>query len=235
MATGDLQVFISYRRDDARAYAGWLAYCLEESFGQENVFIDVDRIDPGVDFMVAIEKAIRRSDVVLPLIGPSWLTLTGSDGARRIDAPDDPVRHEIEVALGLKRRLIPVLFDAARMPASADLPESIRPMARVNAHRMSHEGWRADLASLDALLRNAAAAKSAGSKLTGADIVRRVESGEGPSWVGRTGGVNGKAFQDDVRSGRWAEQSYEVRFGGDVPSKNWFSVDEFMRAVHGSE
>ena len=233
MATGDLQVFISYRRDDARAYAGWLAYCLEESFGAQNVFIDVDRIDPGVDFMEAIEKAIRRSDVVLPLIGPSWMTLTSSDGSRRIDDDDDPVRHEIEVALALKRRLIPVLFEQARMPAGADLPDSIRAMARVNAHRMTHEDWRADLASLEALLRQRAAEKVAGQKLTGSEIASRVQAGEAPKWVGRTGGLRGKTFQEDVRSGNWAEQPYEVRFGGDEPSKNWFSIDEFMKAIGG--
>jgi hypothetical protein len=185
--------------------------------------------------MEAIEKAIRRSDVVLPLIGPSWLTLTSADGSRRIDAPDDPVRHEIEVALALKRRLIPVVFEQTRMPAGADLPESIRPMARVNAHRMTHEGWRADLASLEALLRQRAAEKSAGQKLTGNEIVARVRSGEAPTWVGRTGGLRGKTFQEDVASGRWADQSYEVRFGGDEPSKNWFSIEEFVQAIDAVE
>jgi hypothetical protein len=47
-------IFISYRRDDARGYAGRLYDRLAGEFGRENVFIDVDALQPGDDFVDAL-------------------------------------------------------------------------------------------------------------------------------------------------------------------------------------
>ena len=51
-------IFISYRREDCAAHAGRLYDALSARFGEQNVFMDVDTIDLGTDFVVKIEQAI---------------------------------------------------------------------------------------------------------------------------------------------------------------------------------
>jgi len=41
------RVSVSYRREDAAAYAGRLRDCLSGELGSENVFIDVDGVAPA--------------------------------------------------------------------------------------------------------------------------------------------------------------------------------------------
>ena len=43
-------IFVSYRRHESRDFAGRLSDHLAERFGEGQVFIDVDTIEPGVDF-----------------------------------------------------------------------------------------------------------------------------------------------------------------------------------------
>ncbi len=52
------KIFISYRRDDSASQAGRLYDRLEGHFGQGQVFMDVDTIKPGVNFVEAVQQAI---------------------------------------------------------------------------------------------------------------------------------------------------------------------------------
>jgi hypothetical protein len=54
--------------------------------------------------------------VLLAVIGPTWLTVTDERGRRRLDDPDDIVRLEIEAALAREVRVIPILVEGAVMP-----------------------------------------------------------------------------------------------------------------------
>jgi hypothetical protein len=49
----DGQIFISYRRDDSSASAGRLCDRLSAHFAADQIFMDVDTLDPGVDFVKA--------------------------------------------------------------------------------------------------------------------------------------------------------------------------------------
>lgn len=51
-------IFISYRRQDSQSAAGRLADSLERRFGKAQIFRDVETIQPGVDFVEAIECAL---------------------------------------------------------------------------------------------------------------------------------------------------------------------------------
>ena len=64
--------------------------------------------------------------------------------SRRLDNPDDFVRIEIEAALQQDKRVIPVLVGEAQMPRGDQLPDTLRPFARRNAVRLTHERFRAD-------------------------------------------------------------------------------------------
>jgi hypothetical protein len=141
-------IFISYRRQDTGDFAGRLYDRLTHRFGQERVFIDVDTIEPGVDFAEAINQAVGTCEVLLAVIGPGWVTATGSDGHRRLDDPDDIVRLEVEAALERDVRVIPVLVGGAVMPQRGELPESLGRLARRNALSMRHESFNSDVARL---------------------------------------------------------------------------------------
>ena len=52
-----VKVFLEYRRDDARAYAGRLADRLRSHFGSDAVFMDIEAIQLGVDF---VESLVQR-------------------------------------------------------------------------------------------------------------------------------------------------------------------------------
>jgi hypothetical protein len=110
------RIFISYRREDCPAHAGRLYDNLSAHFGESSVFMDVDTLELGVDFVERIEQAVGSSDVVLALIGPHWLTCADANG-HRFDAPNDFVRLELEHGLARPdARVIPVLSRPLRCP-----------------------------------------------------------------------------------------------------------------------
>ncbi|MCB1231672.1 MAG: toll/interleukin-1 receptor domain-containing protein [Verrucomicrobiae bacterium] len=144
----DGRIFINYRREDAGAVAGRLSDALENYFGEGRIFRDIEGIAGGAPFDTVIEETLGMADAVIVLIGDRWLTATNADGTRRIDDPEDWVAREIEAALERGTPIFPVLIEDAQMPAPADLPESIRPLARHNAVRVSDHRWSHDVIKL---------------------------------------------------------------------------------------
>jgi len=137
-------IVLNYRREDASGHAGRLYDDLAKRFGDDRVFMDIDAIEPGVDFAEAIDKAVGAANAFLAVIGRQWLTCTDDKGARRLDNPDDFVRLEIEAALRPDVLVIPVLVQDAEMPPSAALPPSLAPLARRNAIELRDSSWRYD-------------------------------------------------------------------------------------------
>jgi TIR domain len=127
------RIFISYRRDDSAYIAGILRENLEKQFGKGSVFLDVESIPYGLDFRTRVNHAIEQSDLVLVIIGKSWLNITSPEGQRRIDSPTDYVRLEIEAALNRAINVIPVLVDNASMPLASQLPSTLQPLIYRNA------------------------------------------------------------------------------------------------------
>lgn len=82
------RIFISYRHDDAAAWAGRLYDRLADHFGDGQVFMDISDIPLGLDFRQVIEGEVGSCAVLIALIGKQWLTITGEDGRRRLDDPD---------------------------------------------------------------------------------------------------------------------------------------------------
>lgn len=127
------QIFLSYRRSDSAYAAATLSDKLQEHFGEDAVFFDVDTIPLGVDFRESIGNAVGECDVLLAIIGDQWVRAVDAQGNRRIDDPSDFVRIEIESALKRNIPVIPVLVDEVKMPAAADLPPSIQSIVFRNA------------------------------------------------------------------------------------------------------
>jgi hypothetical protein len=138
------RIFLSYRREETAYHAGWLFDRLADHFGRNQVFKDVNSIEPGDDFVEVITTAAESCDVLLALIGRGWVTITDQDGRRRLDNPRDFVRLEIEAALAHNVRVIPVLVDGARMPRTDELPASLAELAHREALELSPSRFEID-------------------------------------------------------------------------------------------
>lgn len=142
-------IFISYRREDKRDFARVLYERLARHIDEQQIFMDVDSIELGMDFVEAINRRLAQCNLMLVVIGNRWLDSVDSSGARRLDNPDDFVRLEVETALARSDvRVIPILVDGAKAPTSTDLPDTLRPLARRNALIMTHENFGADFGRL---------------------------------------------------------------------------------------
>lgn len=141
------RVFISYRRNDSRWATGRLYDRLAEVLGRENLFFDVSDIEPGEDFVAKIGEIVGRCDILLAVIGPTWLSIQGKNGQRRLEDPEDLIRVEIGAALRRNVRVIPLLVDGAEMPEEGQLPADIASLARRNAREFSFNRFHADVDS----------------------------------------------------------------------------------------
>lgn len=127
-------IFISYRRADSRTHSGRIHDRLVAEFGHDSVFKDVDDIPDGAVFPKLLQDTLKRTDVLLAIIGPKWATITDSDGKPRLHDPNDFTRMEIEAGLARETCVvIPVLVDGATMPNKHELPESLQPLTDRNA------------------------------------------------------------------------------------------------------
>ena len=151
------KIFINYRREDSIGTAGRLRDRLAEAFGEENLFMDVDNIPAGVDFVADLNNQVAACRVFLAVIGPNWLDAKDESGVRRLDNPDDFVTIEIAAALARDIRVIPVLVDNARMPKADKLPDPIKPLVRRNAVEVRNSQFRRDAETLVARMREAVA------------------------------------------------------------------------------
>jgi TIR domain-containing protein len=140
------QIFISYRREDSAGYAGRLRESLERRLGKGAVFRDVDALEPGQDFVDIIGIRLRDASACLVLIGREWLDAEDASGRRRLAQQNDYVRLEIATALEQpKMRVIPVLVEGTRMPATEELPETIQGLSRRQAVSLRDESWDEDV------------------------------------------------------------------------------------------
>jgi Flp pilus assembly protein TadD len=138
------RIFISYRREDAAGDAGRLADHLHRRFGKAQVFLDIDTIDPGTDFVKVLRSSLEETAVVLVVIGPRWTLLVDRSGARRLDSPNDFVRLEVEASLGRNIPVVPVLVQGATMPRVEDLPASLAPLVTRQAASLDHAEFHDD-------------------------------------------------------------------------------------------
>ena len=170
------KIFINYRRGDDPGFTQALLGHLERSFSPDQLFIDVDGIEPGLDFTHVVADQVAKCDVVLAVIGKGWIDARDEKNARRLDNPGDFVRIEIASALEQNKRVIPVLVGNASMPHSDELPDAIKPLALRQAMRLTNDRFRADaeglIKALHRVLEHAEQQKSE-------DVAARLEAEDG--------------------------------------------------------
>lgn len=150
------EVFISYRRSDSAWASGRLADYLKSKFRDEDIFFDTRNIGLGENFVEAIRRQINASNILLVIIGASWLTVSDWDsGKRRLDDIGDYVRLEISTAFENNLIVIPILLDGVEMPSIDYLPEDISELAYRNAGYLSSSNFYTDVTRIVDSLVNA--------------------------------------------------------------------------------
>lgn len=150
-------IFVSYRREDSAGHAGRLFDRLVERFGRDRIFMDIDTIEPGEDFVTVIENAVSSCDVLIAVIGRSWLSPNGSG---RLDRPTDFVRLEIATALRREIRVIPVLVQRASLPKPQELPDDLVKLTRRNAVELTDLRWQTDVEQLISVMERVLAKRA---------------------------------------------------------------------------
>lgn len=154
------KIFISYRREDSGGYAGRLYADLVKSFGKRNVFMDIDTIQGGDDFIKVLEQTLNLCDVLIAVLGKNWLTIKDAKtGARRLDDPEDFVRRELATALKRNIVVVPVLVQGTMMPQKVNLPEDIKSLADRQTVDISDNRWQYDVKKLVSRLERVKPAK----------------------------------------------------------------------------
>jgi hypothetical protein len=146
-------IFINYRRDDSRGLAGRLSDHLRRTFGPDAVFMDVDTMKPGFDFVKQLDVQVAQCDVVLAIIGANWFDAHDDKGQRRLESAHDYVRIELAAALTRDIPVIPVLVDGAIMPSEDALPDDLKSLARRHALELRYTRFNSDAEGIEFALR----------------------------------------------------------------------------------
>lgn len=144
-------VFINYRREDSRHLAARIYDRINQEFGSDFSFLDIDKLPYGTDFSEHIQSCLSECKVVISVIGKQWSSAsTGVWPMKRLRLhnPSDWVRRELEIAKSTSRTILPVLADGALMPGQSDLPESLHWLPTLNSLTISHERFRTDVLAL---------------------------------------------------------------------------------------
>jgi formylglycine-generating enzyme required for sulfatase activity len=177
------KIFISYRREDSQWPADRLHQALKGVVGdpKRDIFIDVDNIPLGVNFVQHLDSQVAQCDVLLAIIGPGWLNARNPEtGERRLDDPKDFVRIEIASALKRGVPVVPVVLDGAPVPAARDLPEELQELSERNGVEVRRLTFDADS---ERLIRGLGLVKEENKKRMAAKPVERKPTASSGGWI----------------------------------------------------
>jgi hypothetical protein len=149
------RLFISYRRNDSAGYAGRVHDRLQQEFGRDFLFMDVDSIPLGANFAKVLGDEVAKCDVLLAMIGAGWLDARDENGDRRLENANDFVRIEVGAALKRGIPLIPILLDGAQVPKASQLTDDLKELALRNGLDVRHASFAEDMQRLIRRLKGA--------------------------------------------------------------------------------
>lgn len=159
-----LKVFISYRQADTGSAALLLHNTLEPLIGKDNLFMDTEKLKPGMNWRKEIRANANSPGVLLALIGPRWLeALQARSQQSAVENSDDVLRKELIYSLTneVDVAVIPVLVEGAKMPKDHQLPYEIRALADLQAQTLRLDTYQDDVSRLVDRIREVAADPSA--------------------------------------------------------------------------
>lgn len=196
-------VFINYRTGDGHQAAATIERALSTRFGSERIYRASKSIPPGTPFDAHLIHSVRRSGVLLALIGDQWL------GHPALQDVGDWVRKEIQEAFLCDIRVIPVLIGRrTERPTKDDLPMPLGKLADCQSLRYDHQNDEYDLRqtgdTLAALVPELTAVDSQASEAPEPGAQRNT-MGDIHGTAVRTGTVNG-----DIGSVKGAHGSVHI-------------------------
>jgi tetratricopeptide (TPR) repeat protein len=136
--------------------------------GADRVFMDVEDIVPGQDFVETIDCSIAACETALIVIGPHWNEILRERSQKK---EPDYVCHEVSSALDHKLRIVPVLVGGATMPRQEDLPAALSGLPFHEAAELRDSTFKDDCERLAKNLQLAPSPKSTRRKWLLAAIV----------------------------------------------------------------
>lgn len=118
-----LKFFISYRTSDNADLVDLIATRIGAQYGEENVFLDLDKIQNYQRFEDVIREYIQQADVLLLIIGPKWLDELQR---RERDGDRDYVLLEVRTALDNGCFVAPLGIVSHNHPNLDAIPADIR-------------------------------------------------------------------------------------------------------------
>lgn len=120
-----IEVFINYRTGDGEKTAALIDQELSRRFGGDRIFRASKSIAPGELYPERLSAALRRSSLLLAVVGPDWTNFRS-----RLHDPEDWVRKEIQEAFSYGLPVIPIL-DGRKTDrlSKADLPPELARLA----------------------------------------------------------------------------------------------------------
>ena len=146
------RIFINFRNLDGDWAALAIRNTLAERFGTDEVFLSSFSIPLATSFPDELLRHARDCDVLLAIIGPNWLTITGPDGRLKLGGDDDWVCREIATALAADRKVVPILLSGASRLVESDLPVQIAELARLQGCRLDRPHYQTDMGGLEQAL-----------------------------------------------------------------------------------
>ncbi|MET9108221.1 toll/interleukin-1 receptor domain-containing protein [Streptomyces zhihengii] len=137
-------VFINYRTGDGEKTAALIDQELSRRFGSDRIFRASKSIAPGRAYPQELLTGLRRSAVLLAVIGPDWTNFQ-----TRLSDPEDWVRKEIVEAFACELPVVPVL-DGRKTErlSSTDLPAELGRLAEIQSVLFSTQDAEAGLKRL---------------------------------------------------------------------------------------
>ncbi|MFJ1747275.1 toll/interleukin-1 receptor domain-containing protein [Streptomyces sp. NPDC088116] len=122
-------VFINYRTGDGEKTAALIDQELSRRFGRDRIFRASKSVAPGQAYPDALLTGLRRSTVLLAVIGPDWTNFQA-----RLRDPEDWVHKEIVEAFACELPVVPVL-DGRKTDRlnKADLPPELARLADIQS------------------------------------------------------------------------------------------------------
>ncbi|WP_329580957.1 TIR domain-containing protein [Streptomyces sp. NBC_01361] len=141
-------VFINYRTGDGNDIAALIDNELANRFGKDRAFRASRSIAPGSTYPDALLMSVRRSALVLAVIGADWINFQS-----RLRDPEDWVRKEIVEAFSCGVPVVPVLAGrGTERLRKAGLPDELARLAELQSVRLDTQNAEADLKRLGDLV-----------------------------------------------------------------------------------
>jgi hypothetical protein len=176
------KVFISYRREDSAGHAGRVHDRLVREFGSDLLFMDVDGIPLGANFVKVLGEEVAKCDALLAMIGPGWLDAHDENGKRRLENPDDFVRIEIGTALKRAIPVIPILLEGTRIPKAHQLPDDLKELPLRNGLDVRHASFPQDMERLVRALKGTVSLQGLSSAIP-SPVNRDTPSRKSKAWT----------------------------------------------------